>query len=79
MGEGGNLLAHGSHDLVGGVADADDRYPRPEVDEGVAVDIDDDAAAGRLDEDREGDADPAGDRIGTPGQQLDRSWPRESR
>ena len=55
-------------DLGGGVADGDDGDARAEVDQGVAVDVDEDAAAGRLDEHRQHVADPVGDEGLLPGE-----------
>ena len=56
-----DLLVHRGDDALGGVADVDHGDAGAEVDEGVAVDVDDDGAAGRLHEDRQGRADGAGD------------------
>jgi hypothetical protein len=46
MGEPGDLVLDRVYDSLGGVSDADHRDPRTEVDQGVAVDVDDDTAAG---------------------------------
>ncbi len=55
-----------------GVAHRDHGDPGTEVDEGVAVGVDDDAAAGVRDEHRQHGADPAGHRALAPGLQLTR-------
>jgi len=70
VGEARHLLLHRGHDTGRRVADADHRDAGPEVDEGVAVDVHDDAAAGSLDEDRQRRGDPAGHHLVAPGEQL---------
>jgi hypothetical protein len=61
VGERRRLGEHPLHDPGGGVADRGHGDARAEVDERVAVDVLEDAAAGRGDEDRERGADAVGD------------------
>ena len=58
VGEALGLLADPAHYGGVGRADAGDSDAGGEVDDVVAVDVDEDAAAGALDEDRHGDAEP---------------------
>ena len=60
MGEVGDLRAHGVHDTGRGVADRGDGDALTEVDEPVAVDVLDDAAARARHIHRQGDADTVG-------------------
>ena len=60
--EPGGLLLHPGDDLGGAGADAGDGDSGRQVDEVVAVDVDDDAPAGPLHEDRKAGAKPARDR-----------------
>ena len=62
VGEGRDLVVDGPDDRRRGVADRDDRDARAEVDEGVAVGVDEHPTTGGLDEDRQGGADPVRDR-----------------
>ncbi|OIQ76481.1 hypothetical protein GALL_418380 [mine drainage metagenome] len=61
MGEVLRLPGDGRDDGWGGVADRGDRDPGAEVDERVAVDVLDHAAAGALDVDRQARGDAGGD------------------
>ena len=56
-----DLLLHAADDRGRGVADRDHRDAGAEVDQRVAVDVDEHAAAGGVDEDRQRRADPVGD------------------
>jgi hypothetical protein len=68
--EPGNLLGHPRGYPGGRVAHGDHGDPGPEVDQGVAVGIDDHAAARVGDEHRQYGADPAGHRALAPGLEL---------
>ncbi|GMA85553.1 hypothetical protein GCM10025868_08030 [Angustibacter aerolatus] len=70
MGEGGDLLLHPLDDAGVGVADVHHRDARAEVDQRVAVDVDDHAAARALDVDRQGAADAGRDGGGASGVQA---------
>ena len=70
VGELGDLLDHPADDLVGAVADRGDGDAGAEVDERVAVDVDDDAAARRGHEDRQDVAQAAGNAPLTALEQL---------
>ncbi len=69
-----HLVVHVAHDRRRGVADRHHGDARAQVDERVAVGVDDDASAGRLDEHRERRADPVGHRGLLAGEQ--RGGPR---
>ena len=60
VGESGDLLLDGVDHGRRGVAHADHGDARPEVDQGVAVDVDEDGPLGALDVEREDRADPGG-------------------
>ena len=66
VGEAGGLLRHAPGDLGVGGAHAGDRDPGGEVDELVAVDVDEDPAAGALHEDRQGTPKPVADLAALP-------------
>ena len=71
VGEAGDLLLHPGDHGVGRVADVDHRDARAEVDQRVAVDVDEHAAARPLDEDGQRRADAARDRcVRRAGDQL---------
>ena len=70
VGERGDLLGHPAYDLGCGVADAHDGDAGGHVDQRVAVDVDDDAAAGGRDEHGQGGADAVGDTLLLAIQQL---------
>ena len=61
VGETADLLAHFGDDALGGVPDAHDGDSRAEVDERIAVDVDQHPAAGPLDEHRQRGAHTARD------------------
>ena len=71
-----DLLAHAGDHGVGGVADAHDGDAGAKVDQRVAVDVDDHAAAGPVDEDGQRGADAAGDGGAAAGEQLGRARTR---
>ncbi len=73
-----HVLLHSGDDVRGGVADADYSDAGPEVDEGVAVKVDDHSAAGAVDEDGQGGADAAGDGGVPPRLQLQRPRSRHA-
>ena len=75
--EGGHLVLDVADHVVGGVADADHGDAGAEVDEGVAVDVDEHPAARPLDEHRQRRAEPAGDRGVAALEQLDGARPRD--
>ena len=72
-----DLRLHRLDDARGGVADVDDGDSGAEVDQRVAVDVDDHAPAGTLDEDREGSAHATGDDGGASGHQFPRTGARD--
>jgi hypothetical protein len=67
-----DLLGDVGHHALGRVADARHGDARAEVDQRVAVDIDEDATAGLRDEDGQHHSYTAGDSLGAPGDQLTR-------
>jgi hypothetical protein len=75
VGEGAHLLGDPVDHLGCGVADAGDRDPRRQVDQRVAVDVDDHAAAGRGDEDRQRGADAGRHVLPAAGQRRQRDRP----
>jgi hypothetical protein len=75
VGEPADLVDDALHHRVGGVADVDHRDARPEVDERVAVDVDDHPTAGGLDEDGQCDAEAAGHAGGLAGEEGVRAGP----
>ena len=67
-----DLLGDVGHDALGRVADARHSDTRAEVDQRVAVDIDENTTAGLRDEDGQHHTHAAGDSPGAPGEQLTR-------
>ncbi len=68
--EARDLAADGLDHVGHGVADRGDRDARAEVDEVVAVDVDEDRALGTIDVDGEPDGEAGGDRMDPPVVQL---------
>jgi hypothetical protein len=66
-----HLLPHGGHHGGGGVAHGRDRDPGPQVDQRVAVDVDEDAAGRPFDEHRQRRPHPGGHGGLPPGHQRD--------
>jgi hypothetical protein len=79
MGKGLHLLCHRGHHGGGAVADGRHRDAGTEIDQRVAVDVHDDAAAGRLDVHGKRCADAAGDGGCLPGVQFLRTRARDGR
>ena len=77
VGEPLDLLGDGDDDLGCGVAHAGDRDAGAEVDQRVAVDVEQDPAAGTLDEDSERGADARRDGRRAAGRQLPRARARD--